>query len=73
MSIFTTLVKEFSTGTVSVWTFCVTDNGKYRAFGNNGKTKFFPTLEDFEATIEAYRGYGYTSRAAQLVKQLSLI
>jgi len=73
MSVFTTLTKEFKTGTVSVWTFCVLKNGSFRAFANNGKVRTFRSVEDFEKCVDTFKGYGYTSRSAQLVKQLSLV
>ena len=73
MSVYTTLTKEFKTGTVSIWTFCVLSNGLFKAFANNGKVRTFRTVEDFEKCVETFRGYGYTSRSAQLVKQLSLV
>ena len=73
MSVYTTLTKEFKTGTVSIWTFCVLSDGRYRAYANNGKVLNFRSLEDFEKCVHTYKGYGYSSRSTQLVKQLSLI
>ncbi len=73
MSVYTTLTKEFTSGTVSIWTFCVTRNGRYRAYANNGKVLSFRNVDDFEKCVNTYKGYGYTSRSAQLVKQLSLV
>jgi hypothetical protein len=73
MSVYTTLVKEFKTGTVSIWNFCVLANGRYTAFANNGKVRSFRTVEEFEKCVNTFKGYGYTSRSAQLVKQLSLV
>ena len=73
MSVITSLVKEFHTGTVSVWTFCQTSSGKLMAYANNGKVRSFPSIEDMDSAIAAFKGYGYDNRAAQLVKQLSLI
>ena len=73
MKVITTLVKKFHTGTVSVWSFFLTDEGKFVAYSNNGKRYNFPTLEKCEKAIANYRGYDYTSQAATLVKQLSLI
>ncbi len=73
MSVYTTLTKEFKTGTVSIWTFCVLSNGRYRAYANNGKVLNFRSLDHFEKCVDTYKSYGYSSRSAQLVKQLSLI
>ena len=73
MSVFTTLTKEFKTGTVSIWTFCITTNGRFKAYANNGKIRTFSTIEEFEKCVDTFKGYGYSSRSAQLVKQLSLI
>ena len=73
MSVFTTLTKEFKTGTVSIWTFCVLTNGHFKAFANNGKVRTFRSVEDFEKCVSTFKGYGYTSRSASLVKQLSLL
>ena len=73
MSVVTTLVKEFHTGTVSIWTFCQSKSGKLMAYANNGKVRSFPSVDDMDRAIESFKGYGYNSRSAQLVKQLSLI
>ena len=73
MSVYTTLTKEFKTGTVSIWTFCVLANGRFKAYANNGKVRTFPSVEEFEKCVSTFKGYGYTSRSAQLVKQLSLV
>ena len=72
MSVITTLTKEFHTGTLSVWTFLQDSQGKLRAYSNSGKTRTFRSLDDVDKCIQNFRGYGYNSRSAQLVQQLSL-
>ncbi len=72
MSVITTLTKEFHTGTLSVWTFLQDSHGKLRAYSNSGKARTFRTIDDVEKCISNFRGYGYESRSAQLIQQLSL-
>ena len=72
MSVITTLTKEFHTGTLSVWTFLQDSQGKLRAYSNSGKARTFRTIDDVEKCISNFRGYGYQSRSAQLIQQLSL-
>ena len=73
MSVYTTLLKEFKTGTISIWTSVQTKKGQLRAYSNNGKVIYFKDLKGMDAAVQNFKGYGYTSRSKQLIKQLSLI